>query len=251
MERIKELNGYQKGILVIMAVMVLVFTILYPVITSRKGYAYKDTILVQTQEGDNTVYTGKVHGVPSRFTVTPDKTVEFQYGEEKYGPYSIRVASSAAPKGADIPEGIVGMELLRGDEVLFRGGVVDVGNGYLVFNEDGSMVSDMGVNVGVYTNGDSYVLGSMEPSVTNVLDLLEGPELTHKGTWIGWAAGVFCCVVTALTILFADELFRFQLIFSIRNVEDAEPSEWEMMGRYIAWTVIPIMALVVFIMGLQ
>lgn len=52
-------------------------------------------------------------------------------------------------------------------------------------------------------------------------------------------------------MLFADELFRFQLIFSIRNVEDAEPSEWEMMGRYIAWTVIPIMALVVFIMGLQ
>lgn len=251
MERLKELNGYQTFMMVVMAAMVLVFTILYGVVTSRVGYSYKGALLMPSQEGENTVYTGKVYGVASRFTVTPDKTVEFQYGEEKYGPYSIRVDSSAAPKGSDIPAGITGMELLRGDEVLFRGGVVDVGDGYLVFNEDGSMVSGMGVNVGVYTNGDSYVLDSMEPSVTNVLDLLEGPELIHRGDWTAWLGGVFCCVVTALSILFVDELFRFQLSFSIRNVEDAEPSEWEIMGRYIAWTVLPIMALVVFIMGLQ
>lgn len=251
MERLKELNGYQTFMMVVMAAMVLVFTILYGVVTSRVGYSYKGALLMPSQEGENTVYAGQVYGVDTRLTVTPDKTVEFQYGEEKYGPYSIQVDSSAAPKGSDIPAGITGMELLRGDEVLFRGGVVDVGDGYLVFNEDGSMVSGMGVNVGVYTNGDSYVLDSMEPSVTNVLDLLEGPELTHKGTWVGWAAGVFCCVVTAVSMLFADELFRFQLIFSIRNVEDAEPSDWEMMGRYITWTVVPILALVAFIMGLR
>lgn len=245
MERLKELNGYQTFMMVVMAAMVLVFTILYPVTISRTGFAYKDTLLVQSQEGDNTVYTGKVYGVASRFTVTPDKTVEFQYGEEKYGPYSIRVDSSAAPEGLDTSGNITGLELLRGDEVLFRGAVVDLGDSRLLYNQDGSIA---GVH-GSYE--DSYGGEKIEPSVTNVLDLLEGPELTHKGTWVGWAAGVFCCVVTAVSILFADELFRFQLIFSIRNVEDAEPSDWEMMGRYITWTVVPILALVAFIMGLR
>lgn len=245
MERIKELNGYQKGILVVVTAMLLVFTILYGVVTSQVGYSYKGALLVPSQEGENTVYAGKVYGVETRLTVTPEKTVELQYGEDSYGPYSIRVDSSAAPEGLDTSGNITGLELLRGDEVLFRGAVVDLGDSHLLYNQDGSIAGVQG------SYEDSYGGEEIEPSVSNVLDLLKGPELTHKGTWIGWAAGVFCCVVTALTILFADELFRFQLIFSIRNVEDAEPSEWEIMGRYITWTVIPIMALVVFIMGLQ
>lgn len=251
MERFKELNGYQKGILVIMAAMVLVFTILYPVITSRKGYAYKDAILVQTQEGDNTVYTGKIYGVPSRFTVTPDKVVEFQYGEESYGPYTIRVASSAAPKGPGIPSEITGIELLRGDEVIFRGGMVEQGNSRWIYNEDGSMESAVGIDIGIYVDGQETVTSPAEPTVSTILELREGPELTHKGDWLGWVAGVVCCVATAVSMLFADELFRIQLAFSIRNVEDAEPSDWEMMGRYIAWTVIPLMALLAFIIGLR
>lgn len=245
MERLKELNGYQTFMMVVMAAMVLVFTILYGVVTSRVGYSYKGALLMPSQEGENTVYAGQVYGVDTRLTVTPEKTVEIQYGEESYGPYSIRVDSSAAPEGLDTSGNITGLELLRGDEVLFRGAVVDLGDSRLLYNQDGSIA---GVH-GSYE--DSYGGEKIEPSVSNVLDLLEGPELIHRGDWTAWLGGVFCCVVTALSILFVDELFRFQLSFSIRNVEDAEPSEWEIMGRYIAWTVLPIMALVVFIMGLQ
>ena len=63
--------------------------------------------------------------------------------------------------------------------------------------------------------------------------------------------GVFLCAVTAVTILFADELFRFQLSFRVRDVENAEPTDWELFGRYVAWTVLPIAALVIFALGLQ
>ena len=52
-------------------------------------------------------------------------------------------------------------------------------------------------------------------------------------------------------MLFADELFRWNLAFQIRNVEKAEPSDWEIAQRYIAWTAMTIMALILFIMGLQ
>ena len=48
-----------------------------------------------------------------------------------------------------------------------------------------------------------------------------------------------------------DELFRWNLAFQIRNVENAEPSDWEIAGRYSGWTGMVIMALVIFIMGLQ
>lgn len=60
-----------------------------------------------------------------------------------------------------------------------------------------------------------------------------------------------CCVATAVSMLVADELFRIQLSFSIRNVEDAEPSDWEIFGRYVTWTVVPILALLAFIIGLR
>ena len=52
-------------------------------------------------------------------------------------------------------------------------------------------------------------------------------------------------------ILFEDEMFRWDLTLRIRNVEQAEPSECEIAGRYIAGVVLPIIALVLFVMGLQ
>lgn len=59
------------------------------------------------------------------------------------------------------------------------------------------------------------------------------------------------CLVNALSILFADELFRWNLAFRIRDAEWAEPSEWELAGRYIGWTVLAVLALVIFVIGLQ
>lgn len=80
---------------------------------------------------------------------------------------------------------------------------------------------------------------------------MAGPQLTHKGSWDAWIVGVLISVVTAISILFADELFRWQLAFHIRDAEQAEPSDWEMTTRYISWTILPIMALALFIWGLQ
>ena len=56
------------------------------------------------------------------------------------------------------------------------------------------------------------------------------------------------CVIL---ILFAEELFRWKMAFRIRNVEDIEPSGLEIAGRYGAWTILLIMALAVYVLGLQ
>ena len=90
----------------------------------------------------------------------------------------------------------------------------------------------------------------MELSVRTILELTEGPELQHKGVWIAWFGGVFVCAVTAFSILFADELFRWDLSFRVRDVEQAEPSDWEIASRYIGWAFCILMALLIFIKGL-
>ena len=54
-----------------------------------------------------------------------------------------------------------------------------------------------------------------------------------------------------VSVLFADELFRFNLAFRIRDADRAEPSEWEIAGRYISWAVLPVVALALLIGGLR
>lgn len=75
--------------------------------------------------------------------------------------------------------------------------------------------------------------------------------MTHKGTWAAWFGAVFVCVLNAGLMLFADELFRWNLKFRIRDIEYAEPSDWEIAGRYVGWTALAVMALILFVTGLQ
>lgn len=97
MERIKALDYRQKWILLIMGVMVLVFSVLYPVTLARVGFSYRDTILVPGEENGSTIYSGKIQGKAASFTVTPDKTVTFHYGDLTYGPYTVKEDPQAVP----------------------------------------------------------------------------------------------------------------------------------------------------------
>lgn len=254
MEKIKSLNRYQKGVLIFMIVIVITFFVLYSMIISQVGFEYKDTIFVPSQENGSTVYSGKIKGQQARFTVSEDKTVVFQHGDKTFGPYTAKEDPTAIPKDEEMAEDMIGVELLQGDSVLFRGGVWKFGDEYWLFNEDDT-INNFGVTYvtsdGIESDENGNAIDPVEPSVSTILDLMNDPKLTHKGEWFAWFGAVFICVLNSLSILFADELFRFNLIFQIRNVDSAEPSDWEIAGRYISWTVLPIMALVIFIMGLQ
>lgn len=251
--RVKVLGRYQKILLLLMAVMILAFTVIYPIVTARSGFLYEDTILVPSKEDGCTVYSGKIYGTAATFTVSADKTVIFQYGNTVYDPYTVKEDPTAIPKDSDLQTQMTGIELRCGGEIVFRGGVVNSGDWRMLYNEDGSfdllrsITATMSDGTVVDENGNRID----QPSVSTILDLMDGPALTHKGTWLGWFGGVLICVITALTMLFADELFRWNASFLVRNAEEAEPSDWEIAGRYITWTVLPIGALVLFILGLR
>lgn len=254
MEKTKELNHYQKGVLIFMIVMVLVFAVIYPMTISRVGFGFKDKILVPSEENGARVYSGKLMGEQASFTVSEDKTVVFQHGDKTYGPYTAKEDSTAIPKDIEMAEYMTGVELRQGDEILFRGGVLETGNSWWMYNEDGGF-DYLGFSYvtgdGIERDENGNIIDPVVPSATTILELMNGPELTHKGEGLAWFGAVFICILNALSIFFADDLFHLNLAFQIRNVDRAEPSDWEIAGRYIGWTGMTIMALVIFIMGLQ
>ena len=260
MERIKNLDRYQKGILVVLLAMVIVFAGVYANITSRIGYLYNDQILEAGTENGNTVYRAEVSGEEWRFTVTPEKTVTFRYGDKTYGPYTAKEDPDAVPENHEFSKYMTGVEVRDQDEILFRGGIMAIGEyresnrDWLMYNEDGTSSGFMSYAVmsdGTMISGDGQIVDPMEPSVYNVLRLMEGPELTHKGEWLAWVGGVFISLIAAISIIFADELFRWGLVFRVRDVDQVEPSDWAIACRYIGWTIMTAMAFALYIMGLQ
>ena len=257
MERFKALDIVQKGILLLVAAMVLIFSAIYPFVLSREGFLYQDTILVPSQENGDTRYTGKLGGEAAVFTVSADGSIRFTLGETAYGPYLVREDPTAVSEDMEMAEWMTGLEILRGEELLFRGGMIQMDDGsYWLFDEAGELRSyDVSV-----TSGDGTVtlydengqkIDPMAPSLTTIVMLHDGPELTHKGVGLGWFFGVLLCALTAVTILYADELFRWQLSFRIRETDRAEPSDWELAGRYLEWILFPILAFGTFLMGLR
>ena len=251
-KRIKNLNRYQKCFLLIMLLMSLVFTILYPITISRVGYEYKNSIFVPIQENNNIIYSGKIHGTQAHFTVSEDKTLVFQYGDKTYGPYTLKEDPAAIPQNDDMSGYMTGAELRCGENILFRGGMLQTADSYWLYNEDGtdyefSYVAEDETE----QDADGNFIDPDQPSAGTILELMNNPLLTHKGNWTAWFGAVAICLLNAFSILFAEEIFHWNLMLQIRDANNAEPSEWEIIGRYLSWSILIIAALILFIIGLQ
>ena len=120
MERIKNLDRYQKGILVVLLAMAIVFAGVYANITSRIGYLYNDQILEAGSENGNTVYRAVVSGEEWCFTVTPEKTVTFRCGDKTYGPYTAKEDPDAVPENHEFSKYMTGVEVRDEDWELLR-----------------------------------------------------------------------------------------------------------------------------------
>ena len=253
MEKIKSLNSYQKAVLVFMIAMSFVFAVIYLKTISKVGFEYKDEILVHSQENGSTLYSGKIRGQEAQFTVSEDKTVVFQYGDKTYGPYTAKEDPTAIPEDLEMSI-VTGVELREGEEILFRGAVLDMDDFYWLYSEDGTD-NNIGITYvtsdGIERDENGNPIDTMKPTASNILKIMNNPELTHKGDGLAWFAAVLICIMNAASILFADELFHLSLSFRIRYAGDAEPSEWEIIGRYIGWTGMTIVILIIFITGLQ
>ena len=248
----KKTNNFQLGIIIFMMGIVLLFSILYPMTLAKIGYNYKGSILVPTEENGNKIYTGIVDGNRVKFVVSNEK-VEFYCKDKSYGPYTLKEDSMAIPNNHSFSTSMKGIEIKEKDIVIFRGGVLPMGDDFWLYRQDGEpyymihgVMSD-GTEIDEYGNP----IDKMKPSLVTIIELVNGPELTHKGYGFAWFVGVIICILNMVSILYADEIFRFNLSFTISNAEHVEASDWEIIGRYFRWILFTILALFIFVIGLK
>ena len=250
MNRLRELDRYPKILLIALLVMTVVFAGVYGVMTSRVGYLHNGEIFVPRQENSLTLYETTVDDQLCVFTVTAD-TVKLVWGQKTYGPYTLREDPTAVPEDISFP--MTGIEILDGQRVYFRGGVTDEATDFWLLNEDGKneFLMSYTLSDGVEYDMNGNPIDHMKPDPYQIVSLLRGPELTHKGDWIGFLIGVFCAAATAVSILFADELFYLSICFRVENAETAEPSDWYIACRNFSWLLLTIFTGAAFFMGLQ
>ena len=248
MKRFRALSVAQKCILLAIGAMALVFCVLYPVTLSRVGFAFRGAILTPARTDAGTVYSGKVGGERVSFTVTADGAATYQADGAVYGPYTVREDASAIPaeflQYYNMPS--TGVELRRGDAVIFRGCLRNNGEYRMLYDENGDLDG-----LSLFFSDSEQTPAAEEPTAYEVLSLLVDMQPEHKGQWSLGALGLVVCTVTAVSILYADELFRWGLSFRVRDPESAEPSDWELASRYFTWIALPMLALAMFIMGLR
>ena len=253
-ERFSRMSGFQKFILIALAVMAAGFGLLYIHTIRREGYQYYDGLLFPSQENGKTVWSGVAEGRKVSFTVHPDKSVECRRGDKTYGPYTVKEDPSAV---RTLNKSLTGIEIRRGETVIFRGGMekhsYEEGYYYHLEWEDGTPYSAMMISTGTGLVKDErgQVFDAYEPSVYTIVSMMYGPNLTHRGHAGFWFLGLLCSFFTALSVLYADEIFRWNIRRTVRGAEDAEPTDYYLTSRAIVWTVILIVILTLYITGLK
>ena len=245
MERIKNLSKTQKVLMVVVAVMIVAFSIIYPIIMSIKGIEFRGDFLTKKEGQGNVTYTDENTSI----TVYDDQRIEFkcynrftgdEYRDITYGPYSWMEDPSAIP--ADTEDGMlssddyIGVKIMEGDKVYFRGAVPK--DGYMVYNADGFDV----VLEDYYAN---------PPDIYEIVKFINGPQTTNRGNIVLYIFGIIICIIAVVSMLFPDELFRLAMWPRVRNLYDVEPSDLELTVRVIEWYVLTIGAFVVFVIGLM
>lgn len=248
----EEMSWFRRVLLIIMLAEIVAFGIATAVTVDRMGLEYDGGLLYPRTEGDVTWYEGRVDGEDAAFSVTPGGTVEYRWGEYVYGPYQVVEDPSALPEGFSG----TGVEIRQGDQVPFRG-CLQSGR---LFDEDGELVWDTGSYA--FTNDAILDLETgrevsrqeyHEPSLSSVVRVALGPELTRRGSVGLYLAVTFLALLNIVQILFPEALFKLSLLGHIRSadIDDAEPSSFYIAMEHIEWVVLAGVCLVVYVMALD
>lgn len=252
MNRIKELDINQKIIVLTLLIFFLVFTVIYSINGSKVGYLHAGGILVPNDDYSSVVYQGEIQKESASIVVTSENVVTFQWGNKQYGPYTLQ----EDPTAVDAEKAyLTGIEILEGDQVVFRGGFYrsgENGKNFVLLNEEGHIeISIVPVSNGTVLDSDGKEIDPLALSAAQIVELVYGPELVDQVEWYAWFCAVFISVVAIVSILFADDLFRMRLSFRVRDPDLIEPSDLELASRWFAWIILPIIALIFYIAGLK
>ena len=255
-----EMNWYRRILLVIMAAEIAAFLAAVILSAGRTGLEYGGTLLYPRTEGETRIYEGKLDWKPVRFTVSPEGEVIYQREDLSYGPYQVTVDPAAFPETLGEHDGTsnLGLEIRQGDEVVFRGGYCPE-RALSLWDGDGEPVWDMSFSVEssggeatLYVDGREVTREEQYAPALSVLAAVAlGPELTHRGSVGLYLAVTLLALVNILQICFPGFFFRLSLWGHVRNVDDAEPSDWYILLERIEWLILTLTCLVLYWQALR
>ena len=255
----QEMGLYRRILLAVMLAEIVGFLIAYVIVVNRPGLEYSGALLYPHTEGELQIYEGKIDGEPARFAVSPEGEVFYLWGDYSYGPWQVRVDPAAFPETLGEHDGKynIGLEISQGGAVLFRGGYQPTST-LSLYQEDGEPL--WGIRVSA-TMSDGTVIGEdgrvispeeqHEPGLGALARIVLAPELTHQGNVWLYLTVTLLAVFNCFQICFPHFFFRLSLWGHVRNIDDAEPSDWYIAMENIEWAVLAMVCLALYAMGLS
>lgn len=246
------LTRFRRLLILFQGALLLLFLLLYPLWADKEGVELHGTFYEKTVQGDTVTYQGKAGGFRTVYTVPRsggECTVECRIEEEVFGPYTVSPDPEAAGDTGSWDGPVTGgVQVRRGEELLYRGAYYVGADGALLWFKGGSALYWGG---GVTTvTGYSTPATIQEPEVDDILRFALGPNLVHRGDLLFFWLLLLIALLNSASILYADELFRWDLSFRIRDAEWAEPSDWELGSRYVGWCLLCAVEVGILIHGL-
>ena len=245
-------SKFQKTVLLILAAMLVVFSVLLAVTRAHKGVEFEGALLAVTEGADGIRYHGTAHGEAVEILVTRDgavTTVAYRIGTRNEDVYTVETGLSAVKTSYN--RFIPGVRISRGAEVLFEGGWdADYSDSFfeggMLYDQNGdpAMTQLMDMHV---TLGDDY-WSTWQPGLGSVLRFTRGAELTARGDVRLFALAVVLLGMAAVLTAFPTELFRLKYRWDVKN---PEPTEFYYGVTYAGAVVLAGTALVGFIMSLR
>ena len=254
MEKLKakwlEMNLYRRILLAVMVAEIMGFLIANVIAANRPGLEYGGTLLYPRMERETQIYEGTVDGEPAQFVVSPEGEVSYQWGDFSYGPWQVSRDPTAVPDGF---RGETGLEIRRGDEVVFRG-IYNPGSSNLLIDENGEPVWDMtfsvessGGGAALYVDGREVTREEQhQPSLGALARIVLAPELTHRGSLLLWFVVTLIALMNTLQLCFPGFFFRLSLWGHVRNIDDAEPSDFYIVAERLEWLILALACLFLY-----
>lgn len=242
-----EMDQGRRIILLLQPALFLLFLLLYLTYGRQPVVPWLDGTLRVERQGEASVYSGWVEGGhPVQFTVGPGPTVEFRLSGELQGTYTVTEDPSAIPEEpAEMNpngwEGFTGVEIKKDGETWFRG-AYNPDSPFGLFDEDGT---NLFVSIRAVTS-----TSVPEPDPGDILAFACGPSASPRGEVVLLLLGLLVGAACALSLLFEDQLFRWNLSFRVQAPYDAEPSEWELFGRWVGWIALTGLELFCYLVGI-
>ncbi|MDE6281036.1 MAG: hypothetical protein K2M15_04495, partial [Oscillospiraceae bacterium] len=229
-EHWNEMSRGRRIILLLHPILFVLSLILFLTLGQQQAVSYGNGYLRYEQQGDADVYSGKADGHKVKYVVSPDSVVEFWLDGSLDSTYTVTEDPTAIPETNEAavlggPENLTGIEIRKGNDVWFRGAYPTYYSYFWLLDENGqSDVSDSIVIVGASTPA---------PTPKNILSFVQGPEVSSRGQleFILW--GLLLSAICLASLLFEDQLFRWDLAFRVRDPYSAAPSEWELFSRWV------------------